>query len=109
DAGRQIRLKGLGAALAARYASQALCRPTAAQPQLWFTYHLYHKAPDWIGPRVADAVGIPYVVAEASFAPKRQANGPWRTGHAAVESALRRADAVIALNSADVACVAPLV
>jgi glycosyltransferase involved in cell wall biosynthesis len=109
DAARQIRLKGLGAALAARYASQALCRPTGAQPQLWFTYHLYHKAPDWIGPRVADAVGIPYVVAEASFAPKRQANGPWRIGHAAVESALRRADAVIALNSADVAGVAPLV
>ena len=109
NAARQIRLKGLGAALAARYASQALCRPAAVQPQLWFTYHLYHKAPDWIGPRVADAVGIPYVVAEASFAPRRQADGPWRIGHAAVESALRRADAVIALNSADVACVAPLV
>ena len=107
DAARQLRLRGLGATLAARYASNALCRPAAAQPQLWFTYHLYHKAPDWIGPRVADTLAIPYVVAEASFAPKR-AEGPWRIGHAAAESALRRADAVIALNSADVACVAPL-
>ena len=22
----------------------------ARRPQLWFTYHLYHKAPDWLGP-----------------------------------------------------------
>ena len=23
----------------------------AEPPDLWFTYHLYHKAPDWLGPR----------------------------------------------------------
>ena len=109
DAARQARLRELGTELAARYVSQALLRPTGAQPQIWFTYHLYHKAPDWIGPRVADALGIPYVVVEASFAPSRQAAGPWRIGHAAVEAALQRADAVIALNTADVECVAPLV
>lgn len=103
DAARQARLAALGRRIADRYIARG------NRPQLWFTYHLYHKAPDWIGPRVADALKIPYVVAEASFAPKRQADGPWRIGHAAVEAALRRADAVIALNSADVACVAPLV
>jgi hypothetical protein len=37
----------------------------ASAPALWFTYHLYYKAPDWIGPRVATALSIPYVVAEA--------------------------------------------
>ena len=26
------------------------------RPRLWFTYHVYYKAPDWIGPRVADAL-----------------------------------------------------
>ena len=34
-------------------------------PDLWFTYHPYCKAPDWLGPRVCDAFGIPYITAEA--------------------------------------------
>ncbi|MGI9408376.1 MAG: glycosyltransferase family 1 protein, partial [Hyphomicrobiaceae bacterium] len=25
------------------------------RPDLWFTYHVYHKAPDWIGSQVASA------------------------------------------------------
>jgi len=49
--------------------------PRAEQPALWFTYHLYHKAPDHIGPVVARQLGIPYVLAEASYAAK-QARGP---------------------------------
>ncbi|MDE0457920.1 MAG: hypothetical protein OXI15_11560, partial [Chromatiales bacterium] len=70
-------------------------------PRCWFTYHLYHKAPDWIGPRVSARLGIPYVVAEASHAPKR-ARGRWRHGHRAVAAALARADRVITLNPDDV-------
>src|SRR5918911_2004820 len=77
------------------------------RPALWFTYHLYYKAPDWFGPQISAALGIPYVVAEASHAIKRAA-GPWAIGHAAVEQALRRADAVIGLNSADRDGVLPL-
>jgi glycosyltransferase involved in cell wall biosynthesis len=76
-------------------------------PELWFTYHLYYKAPDHLGPAVCDALGIPYVVAEASVAGKRAA-GPWAQNHRAVERALRRADAVIGLNTADRAGVVPL-
>ena len=57
-----------------RFLRRCAAAPAAA-PELWFTYHLYHKAPDWLGPRIAGALGIPYVVAEASFAPK-QAGGP---------------------------------
>ena len=33
--------------------------PPGRNPRLWFTYHVYYKAPDWIGPRVADALAIP--------------------------------------------------
>jgi glycosyltransferase involved in cell wall biosynthesis len=77
------------------------------RPQIWFTYHLYYKAPDWIGPIVADGLGIPYVVAEASFAPKR-AGGPWDQSHRAVGTAIARADLIFGLNSADRACVLPL-
>src|SRR4051794_8497376 len=82
-------------------------RDPVAAPDLWFTYHLYYKAPDWLGPAISAALGIPYVVAEASSAPKR-AGGRWDIGQRAVEQALRRADAVIGLNSADRACVLPL-
>ncbi|MGG7567995.1 glycosyltransferase family 4 protein [Rhodovulum sp. DZ06] len=48
----------------------------AAPPALWFTYHNYWKAPDLVGPRVAEALGIPYVISEASHSAKRLA-GPW--------------------------------
>ena len=70
-------------------------------PECWFTYHLYHKAPDWIGPRVSARLGIPYVVAEGSHAPG-QAHGAWRHGHRAVAVALSRAGRIIALNPDDV-------
>jgi glycosyltransferase involved in cell wall biosynthesis len=96
---RQARLAGRGRATAARLIARWRRQPHDA-PDLWFTYHLYYKAPDWVGPAVADALGIPYVVAEASLAMKRAA-GPWAAGHAAVAAALRRADLVIGLNPAD--------
>ena len=70
-------------------------------PRCWFTYHLYYKAPDWIGPRVSARLGIPYLVAEASHASKRK-RGRWRHGHRAVAAALSRADRLIALNPDDV-------
>ncbi len=106
DGRRQARLAILGRQLADR--SLRRYRDLAMPlPDLWFTYHLYHKAPDWLGPRISRTLGIPYVVAEASFAPKR-AGGPWMTGHHATEQAIRHADAVIGLNPADHACVLPL-
>jgi len=79
----------------------------AAAPTHWFTYHLYHKAPDWIGPAVSKSLDIPYIVAEASFAPK-QAGGPWRMGHEQVATALGSAAAVVVLNPIDLVCVTPL-
>jgi glycosyltransferase involved in cell wall biosynthesis len=78
-----------------------------APPDLWFTYHLYHKAPDLIGPDLCKRFGIPYCVAEPSFAPKQE-NGPWAAGHAAVRKALGRADAAFFLNPIDRDCVTPL-
>ena len=73
---------------------------------LWFTYHLFHKAPDWLGPEISKTLGIPYVVAEASYAPKQQ-NGPWQAGLVQVEAALRSAAGVISLNPRDRDCLQP--
>ena len=106
DRRHQARLAALGQKLAERFLLRCRTAPGSA-PDLWFTYHIYHKAPDWLGPRVAGALGIPYVVAEASFAPKR-AGGAWDAGHRAAEHAIRRADAVIGLNPTDRDCVVPL-
>lgn len=106
DPVRQHRIAGRGKTVAAGLIERWRREPDRA-PRLWFTYHLYYKAPDWLGPTVSTALGIPYVVAEASCAGKR-AEGPWHCGHAAVEQALRRADLVIGLNSADRAGVLPL-
>jgi glycosyltransferase involved in cell wall biosynthesis len=75
-------------------------RDPAQRPRLWFTYHVYYKAPDWIGPYVAGALGIPYVVAEGSRAGKR-AGGPWALGHAGAEAALDRADLVFVVAPQD--------
>ena len=72
----------------------------AARPDLWLTYHLYHKAPDWIGPPVSDRLAIPYVVIEASRARKRR-NGAWSIGFAQADHALSRASAVVALHDED--------
>jgi glycosyltransferase involved in cell wall biosynthesis len=107
DEQRQARLAKIGARSAERLIRRYRRAPRGARPDLWFTYHLYHKAPDWLGPAVAEALEIPYAVAEASYAPKR-AGGPWDRGHRAVADALGRADVVFHLNTRDSACVDPL-
>lgn len=74
--------------------------PETERPRLWFTYHVYYKAPDWIGPIVADALSIPYAAAEGSRSEKR-AGGPWSLGHEGAEKALDRADAVFVMTGKD--------
>jgi glycosyltransferase involved in cell wall biosynthesis len=83
-------------------------RPPAARPAAWFTYHVYYKAPDWLGPNVADALRIPYLIAEVSVAGKR-AKGPHAAGHAATVAAVRAAARIFVLNPADREGLEPLV
>tara|TARA_R110002072_G_scaffold105447_8_gene230448 strand:+ start:1278 stop:2429 length:1152 start_codon:yes stop_codon:yes gene_type:complete len=104
---RQERLSVLGGKLSARLVRRWEMRETARVPDVWFTYHVYHKAPDLLGPAVSRALGIPYLMAEVSHAPK-QAGGPWDTGYRAAEAAIREADGVIGLSHLDAACVMPL-
>jgi len=98
DPARQVRLRHLGQKIAARFVVRARA---GAAPDLWFTYHVHHKAPDHLGPLVTRLLGIPYVVAEASVAPRRR-TGPWAEGYADALAAIRAADAVIAVNPQDV-------
>ena len=94
DAGRQAGLRDQGQALGRRLAAQWRDGPAAARPALWFTYHSYYKAPDWLGPEASAALGIPYVIAEASHAGKR-GGGAWDIGHCGAADAIGRADLLL--------------
>jgi glycosyltransferase involved in cell wall biosynthesis len=69
---------------------------------LWFTYHSWYRKPDWLGPAVTQAIGIPYVIAEASHSPRRS-QGPTRLGHRAAEHAIAVANLVLTLSPRDIA------
>jgi len=59
-------------------------------PDLWFTYHPYCKAPDWIGPEVSAALKIPYVTAEACRT-RQGTDEDWAITRQAVQAAVRGA------------------
>lgn len=102
DASRQAALRDHGIELGRRLAAQWRDGAAGARPDLWFTYHAYYKAPDWLGPEASAALGIPYVIAEASHAQKR-AGGAWDVGHRGAINALGRADLLLCPTRDDVA------
>jgi glycosyltransferase involved in cell wall biosynthesis len=108
DGVRQRRIQALGDRLAARLLRYYRRLPAESRPRAWLTYHAYHKSPDWLGPKVTAALNVPYLLAEASFAPKQQA-GPWAVGHFATERAIRAADVILAMTAVDAECLSPLV
>jgi glycosyltransferase involved in cell wall biosynthesis len=71
-----------------------------AAPDLWFTYHPYCKAPDWIGPSVARALSIPYVTAEACRT-RQGSDADWQGGRLAVQEAIRTAEINFCLKPSD--------
>jgi glycosyltransferase involved in cell wall biosynthesis len=106
DAVRQNRLERVG-----RWQAQRIIRRFSDpqhRPDLWLTYHIYYKAPDWLGPEVTRALGIPYCIAEASVA-ARHAQGPWAAGAGVAVAAVRQAQLVISINPKDVAGIQPFV
>ena len=108
DHARQTALRDEGIAHANGLVARWRDCPAAQRPDFWFTYHVYYKAPDWLGPRVSAALGIPYVIAEASHAPKR-AGGLWALGHNAAAEAIGAAALVLCPTRDDVACVEQIV
>lgn len=70
------------------------------RPDLFFAYHPYYKSPDWLGPPLAAAAGIPYVTAEASFSARRDV-GAWRETQADMAAGLAGAAVNICLTARD--------
>lgn len=100
----QQQIRDLASALADRLL--AGYAQGAAKPDIWFSYHVYHKSPDWIGPVVARALSIPYVIAEASYV--TQAVAGWELGARAAELAIRSADLIFSMTDVDKVGIAPL-
>lgn len=105
---RQRALEREGAAAAARVLEEYRALPTAERPGAWLTYHLYHKAPDWLGPAAAEALAIPYLLVEASYA-RKQAGGPFAGWLAETARAIARARAVLSFTAEDEEGIRPLV
>ncbi len=79
-------------------------RPDPGAIDAWFTYHVYYKAPDWIGPAVSRALSIPYFTAELSYAEKR-ADGPWAFNHVGVREALETGDRHFCFTATDLVAI----
>ncbi|PGH57621.1 glycosyl transferase [Azospirillum palustre] len=95
----QARLSAAAAAERDRLLSLYAAEPER-RPALWLSYHVYYKAPDLIGPAIARALGIPYVVVEATRARKRL-TGPWAAFAAAAEAAIEAAALVLCVSARD--------
>ena len=108
DRDRQAALERQGAAQAARAIAACEAAPEAERPHAWLTYHLYHKAPDWLGPAVTEALDIPYLLVEASYA-RKQAGGPFARWLSHTARAIARAQAVLSVTPEDEEGVRPLV
>lgn len=66
----------------------------------WITYHSYYKAPDLLGRHAAQALGIPYLLIEATRAAKRL-TGPWASFAAEAEAACDAAQVIFYLTERD--------
>ncbi|MFC5394452.1 glycosyltransferase family 4 protein [Bosea vestrisii] len=86
--------RGVIAALSERW------QAPEARPDLIFTYHCHYRAPDLIGPPLAERFDLPFVVAEASDAQKRF-DGPWAEAAALARTAILRADLHLCMTERD--------
>ena len=76
-------------------------------PDVWFTYHTYHKAPDLLGPALARRFGLPYVLAEASLARKRA--DTWGSWFDAARASIGAADVHLCFTERDRSGILPVV
>lgn len=87
-------------AVARDEAARLIALGTMQDTHVWVSYHNYYKAPDLLGPVVSRALGIPYVLIEATRARKRL-TGPWAEFAALAEQACDHADLVFHFTEQD--------
>ena len=105
---RQGALERKAARRATRLVATYRDLPTTARPDAWLTCNLRHTAPDLIGPVVAETLGIPYLLAGASYA-RAEGGGAHARGLTYTARAIARARAVLSLTAEDEESIRPLV
>jgi glycosyltransferase involved in cell wall biosynthesis len=102
-----IRVERIAALVAATLVGRYRRRPPAERPRLWVTYQAYHRAPDLLGPAVADALRVPYVLVDTAVSAKSR-RSPFRPWVSAARRAVRRADLIFLLSPRDQPTIARL-
>lgn len=75
---------------------------------MWFSYHPYYKAPDLIGPSLAQRFGIPYITCESSYSAKRD-HDAWKDRQALIRNALNQSALNLYFTDRDRAGLLPIV
>jgi glycosyltransferase involved in cell wall biosynthesis len=96
-----VRLERRAALVAAQLVRRYRRRPHAAQPCCWMTYQNYARCPDLLGPPVATALALPYILVDTALSTSSRRT-PFRPWVSAARLAVRRADLIFAMSPRDV-------
>jgi glycosyltransferase involved in cell wall biosynthesis len=100
DPWEAARVERIAAVTAAGLIARHRRARTEQRPQAWVTYQSYYRAPDLVGPTVATALGIPYVLVDTYLSAKSRRT-PFRPWVSAARLAVRRADLVFLMSPRD--------
>lgn len=107
DASAAVGLERRAALRALRLIRRYRLRAGTARPRLWVTYQNYHRCPDLLGPLVATALDVPYVLVDTAVS-TRSRRTPFRPWASAARLAVRRADLIFAMSPRDLPALARL-
>ncbi len=82
-------------------------RPADRRPRLWMTYQSYYRCPDLLGPAVATALDLPYVLAGPAISDTSRRT-PFRPWVSAARLAVRRANLLFVTSPRDLPRIARL-
>lgn len=100
DPADSARVERIAALTAARLIARHRRARPEQRPQAWVTYQSYYRAPDLVGPTVATALAIPYILVDTYLSAKSRRT-PFRPWVSAARLAVRRADLVFLMSPRD--------
>ena len=100
DAADAARVERIAALTAARLVARYRRGEPARRPRAWVTYQSYYRAPDLVGPTVATALDIPYVLVDTYLSGKSRRT-PFRPWVSAARLAVGRADLIFLMSPRD--------
>jgi glycosyltransferase involved in cell wall biosynthesis len=100
DPADAARVERIAALTATRLIARHRRTSPDQRPQAWVTYQSYYRAPDLVGPAVAGALAIPYVLVDTYLSAKSRRT-PFRPWVSAARLAVRRADLIFLMSPRD--------